>query len=137
MGSAIALQEHTPIVPGTPTSKTELIKELREYVQRLDVENSLRTYQTSLRTLDIPTLKKAHYFLLELRPSEGRVRVTGFGGAELDQATTAYLNVETSLQGPGSEAVLVSVDSVESLRRAYPNYFLDTKVFLEAMRAAL
>ncbi len=137
MGSAIAVQERAPIVPDTPTSKTELVKELRQYIQRLDVENSLQTYQTSLQALDIPQLKKAHYFLLELRPGEGKLTVRGFSGAELDQATTAYLDVERSLKGPGSEAVLVSVDSVDSLRRAYPNYFLDTKVFLETMRAAI
>jgi hypothetical protein len=34
---------------------------------------------------------------------------------------------------PGSDAVLVSVDSMESLRPAYPNYFLDTGVFLRTM----
>ena len=38
---------------------------------------------------------------------------------------------------PGSEAVLVSVESVDALRRAYPNYFLDTKVFLAAVETAI
>jgi hypothetical protein len=33
--------------------------------------------------------------------------------------------------------VLVSVDSVASLRRAYPNYFADTHMFLEIVSEAL
>jgi len=28
---------------------------------------------------------------------------------------------------------LVSVDSLRSLRRAYPNYFLDTRLFIKTM----
>jgi len=137
MGSAIALRERTPIVPATPTSKAGLVQEIREYATRLDVEKMLRGYGTTLQALEMPKFKTARYFLLDLRPSEGKLTVTGFNGADLDQATTAYLDVEKSLQGPGSEAVLVSVESVESLRRAYPNYFLDTEVFLDAMRRAI
>jgi hypothetical protein len=38
---------------------------------------------------------------------------------------------------PGAEAVLVSVDSVTALRSAYPNYFLDTKAFVEAYKLAV
>ena len=135
--SAIALREHMPTVPEAPKSKGELVKELRHYVQHLDVANTLRAYGQSLRALDIPALKRAHYFLLELRPSEGKLTVRGFSGVELDRATEAYLDVEKTLKGPGSEAVLVSVESVDALRKAYPNYFLDTDVFLKAMETAI
>jgi hypothetical protein len=33
--------------------------------------------------------------------------------------------------------VLVSVDSIELLQRAYPNYFLDTNVFIAALTEAM
>jgi len=35
------------------------------------------------------------------------------------------------------DAVLVSVESLELLRRAYPNYFLDTRAFLNALKQAV
>jgi hypothetical protein len=38
---------------------------------------------------------------------------------------------------PGLDVVLVSVDSLSSLERAYPNYFADTRVFVELMSQAL
>ena len=38
---------------------------------------------------------------------------------------------------PEADVVLVSVDSMAALRRAYPNYFLDTRAFLEAVKAAV
>jgi len=49
-----------------------------------------------------------------------------------------HLKVEKSLESsPGAEAVLVSVDSIAALQRAYPNYFLDTRVFLRALQQAI
>jgi hypothetical protein len=35
------------------------------------------------------------------------------------------------------DAVLVSVDSLAALPRAYPNYFADTRVFMELLSQAL
>jgi hypothetical protein len=34
---------------------------------------------------------------------------------------------------PGAEVVLVRSESIEALRRAYPNYFLDTELFLQRL----
>ena len=46
--------------------------------------------------------------------------------------------MERSLdESTAAEAVLVSVESITALKRAYPNYFLDTRAFLEALEAAL
>lgn len=53
-------------------------------------------------------------------------------------AAEAYRAVETSIgQSPIRDAVLVSVDSLAALRRAYPNYFLDTTAFLATVYEAL
>jgi hypothetical protein len=63
---------------------------------------------------------------------------SGFTQRESDKATAKYLEVEKRIREvPGSDAVLVSVDSMESLRRAYPNYFLDTGVFLKVLAEIL
>jgi len=43
-----------------------------------------------------------------------------------------------SIEGdPTRDAVLVSVESLSALRRAYPNYFLDTSAFLESVEEAI
>jgi hypothetical protein len=50
------------------------------------------------------------------------------------QATDAYNALErASADDPAVDVVLVSVESLAQLRRAYPNYFLDTTVFLDAV----
>lgn len=139
MGSAIALREHTPMVPNTPENPQDLISELRDYVQRLDIVTRLRAYGTALLTLNQPgATVDAKYFLLELDPVAKQLSVTGFKANELDRASKQYLAAERSVnRQPGADAVLVSVDSLASLRRAYPNYFLDTSLFVDALLEAI
>ena len=64
--------------------------------------------------------------------------MTGFRLNELDQAAEQYLSVERDISSRlGAEAVLVSVDSMADLKRAYPNYFLDTNIFIGLVSEAL
>jgi hypothetical protein len=141
MGSAIALREHTPLVPNTPLNKKDLTIELRTYVSRLDVISRLRAFGAALRMVEEPGIAHAHYFLLKLDPNEKTVTVHGFKSNELNEASKQYLDIEQSIttkpELAGSDAVLVSVESLEQLRRAYPNYFLDTTVFIDAVDKAL
>lgn len=52
-------------------------------------------------------------------------------------AAAAYSTAERKTEGnPEIDVVLVSADSITSLRRAYPNYFLDTTAFLESLQEA-
>jgi hypothetical protein len=79
----------------------------------------------------------ASAFLLVLDSTKRTIDVTGFRKDELKQASEEYLIVETmTADKPEIQAVLVSVDSLAALRSAYPNYYLDTQVFLEALRYA-
>ena len=80
----------------------------------------------------------ARYFLLKLDLREKRVGVTGYAKDQLEKATADYLAVEKLEKSGGiTDAVLVSVDSMANLRRAYPNYFLDTRVFVDAVNKAV
>jgi hypothetical protein len=137
MGSAIATRENTPPVPGTPGAQ-ELKANLREFAEKLDVEGHLKSYAEALKTPVTVGLKGAHYFLLNLDPATKEVNITGYKSAELEKASNDYLEVEREIiEGKtGKDAVLVSVDSLEALKKAYPNYFLDTHRFIEAVKQA-
>ncbi|MCC7172328.1 MAG: RelA/SpoT domain-containing protein, partial [Planctomycetes bacterium] len=138
MGSAIALREARPVVRGTPTSHVALVSELKTISSRLDVEARLEAYAASMKTVEQGQVSGARYFLLVLDPAMRTVAISSYRGSELSAATTRYSEVEAELKAmPGREAVLVSVESIAALRRAYPNYFLDTGAFLAAFRAAI
>lgn len=137
MGTAIAIREGAPRVPHTPDDDRVLREELRDYSRRLDVENRLRTYGEALKISAGSSAKRAHYFLLELNPSAERMKITGFKSSEMPKASREYFATERAIANIGADAVLVSVESLTSLRRAYPNYFLDTRAFVQAVKEAI
>lgn len=137
MGTAMAFRENCPIVPNTPTNRKELRDELEYYATSLDVEHRLQLYAQTLRIPEkAGQIKDAKLFLLELDVQAMRLRITGYKAEEEQKAASDYLAVERTPYGT-RDSVLVSVDSFLALKRAYPNYYLDTHRFIAAMKRAL
>lgn len=139
MGTAIARMEGTPPVPNTPTDAEALTAELNAAAARLDAVGRLRAYGTAPQILESPDSKKNHFFLLELDASIMQLEIKGYKSGDIIGASADYLAAERrfSAERAGGDAVLVSVDSLASLRRAYPNYYLDTNMFVELVERAL
>jgi hypothetical protein len=139
MGTAIAMREKSPLVPNTPTDKSVLRQEIIDYERRLDALNHLALYATACEAPEVVGETNAHYFLIELDPKHKRLRVTGYRSDNLQKATDDYIVAErNAITGSlGRDAVLVSVDSFKALKRAYPNYFLDTHRFIEEVKHAV
>jgi len=128
MSSAIAALEGTNCVPGTPTDKGELLRELHELADKLRARDMLRAYNTTLDTLG--AAKDAKYFIVHLDPEEGRVTVTRYKAKESAEANRQYTQLESQIPDDSrQQVVLVSVADINALKRAYPNYFLDTALF--------
>jgi hypothetical protein len=53
---------------------------------------------------------------------------------DLNRASEEYLKIEREIAGNNFDVVLVSAESLEALRRAYPNYYLDTTIFLDLVK---
>jgi len=134
----MAMRERTTAVDDTPSSAEELRAQLRAIAHELNVLGKLASYHVALEMTNEAPGAKSNYFLVELQPSEHRVAVTKFARREVERATEEYLRSEKALAGvAGSQAVLVSVESIEALKRAFPNYFVDTRRFIEAVNFAL
>jgi len=129
MGAAIAAMEQCNPVPGTPTGKEELVSELDDLVHKLHVQDVLRAYVASINYAG--AAKDAKYFLLELvLEPDVSVRISRYKAKESEQANKQYTELESALpDGSSTQIVLVSVENINALRRAYPNYFLDTNIF--------
>lgn len=137
MSSALALREDTPLVPDTPTDSEELKRELRKYARRLDVVKRLAAYGRALQfTEEVQQMAAGNTYLLELNISDSNLSARVYDNPFV--ATEEYSAIERALEGdPTRDAVLVSVESLSALRRAYPNYFLDTSAFLESVEEAI
>ena len=140
MGTEMAFREGTPPVPGTPTDRRELRQELRECTEELQVLSSLAGFTTALRITKYASAKNkdVDYFMLSLDNVAEHLSVTGFSRRELKKASIAYSKKEKQIRDKkGTDAVLVSVDSMRNLQRAYPNYFADTHRFVIELKSAL
>ncbi|MDR3576415.1 MAG: RelA/SpoT domain-containing protein [Anaerolineaceae bacterium] len=134
MGSAIAIREGTPVVPGTPPRVDDLVGEMRELARELKVRQRLRGWTDALRTLPKRSIKNAQWLLLVLDISGKTINVTGF--ADRKKASDELARIETSGDSQ-IDAVLVWVNSINQLKSAYPNYYADTAAFLEALEFSL
>jgi hypothetical protein len=73
-----------------------------------------------------------------LDSSARTVTIRPYAVARLDQANLDYAAVEERTRsGDSVEAVLVSAGPIDALRKAYPNYFLDTQVFVQAIKKVI
>lgn len=129
MSSELARKEGEQLVPGTPEDLGEARRELLDLLGRYNPVQKLESYSDALNYIE-HTGKDDHFFILHLRPKENQLVVNAFRKNQSQLANNRYLSIEEGITPESEEeAVLVSVDSVASLKRAYPNYFLDTKAF--------
>jgi len=137
MSSAMANVESRPMLRSTPQNRKALSSEIRALAQKLNVRELLKGYSMALSYIGQLKESKAKILLVNMRPSENKVFVQGYRLKESEQASIDYTEMEKSISiNSGEQAVLVRVDSLHALQRAYPNYFLDTERFSEFMEEA-
>ncbi len=134
-GTALAIREKLPTVPGTPTGNG-LATELRDLYNILRVQTVLQGWGAAAHKLG--GARRAQTYLLVLDTTLKNLEVTGFRESELAKASEAYMVAEKAARDkPERQTVLVSVDTLAGLRRAYPNFFLDTAAFIQAVQQAI
>jgi len=134
MGSALAVREGTEPVENTPGNRGELIDELRRATKGLRVRHRLRGWTSALKQFPRKNIKAFKWLLLVLNITEQTTNVTGY--ANRNEASRAVEEIELSKR-PELDAVLVWVNDISALQTAYPNYYADTREFLEALNIAL
>ena len=71
------------------------------------------------------------HYLLELDPYSRNLTVTEYKRRELPLAVNDYSTSEA--KSGVTDVVLVSTRNIQALKRAYPNYFGDTQIFLREL----
>lgn len=129
----IAVIEETARVPNMPTSERQLASEIRDVAEKLYAVETLAAYRVTLDYVGKLKEKASKYFLVHYHYGEHRVSVEGYAANASQTANLDYTKAESNKK-EGDNIVLVSVDSLKALMRAYPNYFLDTAQFTELLR---
>ena len=134
MGSVHAAAEECPPVADTPRTLAEIHSEVRELAHQLGAGNLLVGLATSIESV----AKGSGWVLMTLDADARQIKGTRYPSRRLEEAQAEYLRLEEEHEGhPAVQVCLVSTDSAETLRRAYPNYFLDVRLFVESLRLFL
>lgn len=115
------------------TSIEEIAKTFTDLERELKIFNKLE----GLTLLPyVETSKKAEYYLVELSLKEKPQLITiPFTKSQLSFAEQLYrLREVDTVDDPYVELVLISVKEFKNLKRAYPNYFLDTQNFIKELK---
>jgi hypothetical protein len=127
--SLFALKENSPLVPGTPMDRRELIEELRSLWKGLYVPGLLLGWSDAMHSTE------AQYsggpfdiYLVSINTEQMVTGITAFKLGEIKVAQQMYAQAE---QNPNINAVLVSVSDISELRNAFPNYYGDTSEFID------
>lgn len=139
MGSALAHREGTPPVPGTPFDYAQLVSELRAAAGALNVEARLMGWTTALKVLSTPNRPQAsksnRWMLLTLDLPARTIKVTAYSNRK--EAAEKLAVLEKGDNGKNLDVVLVWVDHVKDLRKAFPNYYGDTTEFVKLLGSIL
>lgn len=138
VSSAFAQREKCTIVPVTPKKLDETIRELRKIAKRENIMGNLRGWSDTIHHLEERSGPGDDLFLLILDPLKKSLSINPFGKENIVEAEAEYKRVEKDTENdPNIQVVLVSVESVDALRKAYPNYYVDTGEFISAVERVL
>lgn len=132
VSSAFAQLENCPMVPNTPSDKDTLYSLIRKKEKELQVRSKMKHWTNTIRQFDqLKGKTKAQFFLLELDTIQEKLTITSYSKRNEQKAILDYAETEKRIYGRREyDVVLVGADTTADLKKAYPNYFLDTREFL-------
>jgi len=136
--AALTHIEKTPPIPGFENmDKAKVFAALVATERRLNVLEKLQGFAIAAEQITTERGQGA-YHLIVLDSVNRRVAIRPYPVANLEQANVDYAEVEQRTRaGEGVDAVLVAAGPITALRKAYPNYFLDTQAFLKQMNVII
>lgn len=131
--SAFAYIEKTPPVPKhSRLDKKRTFESLAHIEKDIDARNLMEGHKFALRLIENRKGKSFYYHLILLDSVKKVVDVTSYAKKDIKKASEDYVNAEKKIsEGEKIDAVLVSAGDIRSLKKAYPNFFLDVDDFIE------
>jgi len=136
VSSAFAKIENCPAVPNAPEDEKELYSRIREKERKLNIVSKMQGWAKAISVFNEAKERKGEvkFFLLELDIRE-KLIIRAYTKKEEQRALDEYAVLEKRHSGDREyDVVLVGVDAAKDLKKAYPNYFVDTNEFLIQLR---
>lgn len=130
VSSAFAYKEKQAVVPAhAELSQEELLSQLQNKMESLHVLEVMQSF-TLTDTLSSTHKRKSGHVLLIFDAAEKLATVRHYTASEYEEAYSAYIRAEEENKSHQTrQVVLVKMDSIKQLEKAYPNYFANIKQF--------
>jgi len=135
VGAAFALLEKSPVANELKKISEEKIYEMViQKTRKLEVESKLSAFTIAANAIETRQ-SQGNYHLVILNAASKTVTIKSFSRRRLEEASAEYAETEKiSTINKDIQAVLVATNSIDALKKAYPNYFLDTRQFSLAIK---
>lgn len=134
IGNAFAYIEGTTTIHEFDNlSREEVFDKVKYEAERLQVITQLESFSEVIANVETDK-KQGSLHLVVLDIKNKIVRIKTFPKIAIEEASKEYLNEEERITDLNkTQVVLVSSNSLDNLRKAYPSYFLDTKEFVRIL----
>ena len=115
----------------------EIASELITLEQDLQIYAKLTGLIITGKHIETSSVKSNEYHVMELNTSDDKreVSLIAFTKAQLELAEEFYKMREIATQDkPNIEVVLIAAGNLKDIKKAYPNYFLDTQEFIKNLK---
>lgn len=120
------LQEHSE------KTMEELMLDCEKLAKKLNVTDILKALRVSAKQIEIEKFS-GEYYILNINAKQKTVNILTYKKKQFEKASNDYLRIEKSINHNDNAVVLVSADTIKSLKKAYPSYFLDTSEFIAVL----
>lgn len=131
VSSLFAIKEGCPVVPGTVNDEKQLIAEVNEINDHHHVLDMLKAIRAVIDHDADKTPDKRGYYILELNYETHYLKRWFFKPSELEIANKLYDYLEEKRGDTPLDIVLVRASSYNTVKAAYPNYFMDIGEFVD------
>ncbi len=136
--SVFANMEGTSIIPNTPEDQQKLKEKIQSLAGKLKVVKKMNEWTRIHKIIEkFEKNSKINYgfYLLNLDLATKELKITAYKKDQEELANSEYSKQEERMlvNKEDKDIVLVSADTNKELKKAYPNYFLDAKEFINVL----
>lgn len=133
ISSLFAINENLPVLKEHSSRTMEdLMLDCELKSKKLKIVDILTGLRISAKQIESKQIV-GDYYIIFINVKEHSVKIQSYSKSNFNQASEDYANIEKSITESEGAVVLVSSDSILSLKKAYPSYFLDTSEFIAAI----
>lgn len=138
LSSVLHIKESQPRTYKRSSQFLEEAGRLGTIAMRIDAQRRLSEFGTIIQHIEKQRAKGTNHpiYVLHLQPTKGTIYVYTFALNKAGTAMATYRSLEKSADvEAGEDVVLVNASSIQELRKAYPNYFMDTRRLVQEIEA--